>query len=136
MPVFNNAVIIGRWYVIPIGVDADGIFISEERTIKPFWEGEHSWNATYEALGSTLYCFGRGSDVFKREVNGPTTDDWIRCPSMNIPRGRPHKLVLGSKLYVLGTDFRSKAFYAEVFDPVTNKWLVLAEPPYKMARGL
>jgi hypothetical protein len=54
---------------------------------------------------------------------------------MNIPRGRPHKLVLGSKLYVLGTDFRSKAFYAEVFDPVTNKWLVLAEPPYKMARG-
>jgi hypothetical protein len=45
---------------------------------------------------------------------------------------QPHKLVLGSKLYVLGSDSLSLDFYAEVFD-LTNKWGVLPEPPYEMS---
>ena len=133
MPVFLKTETLGRWYVIPIGVDADGMFIGEERTIKPFWEGNHSFDFTFEALGSTIYCFGLDDSVFKLDAIGPMTDGWIHAPSMNAPRCEPHKLVLDSKLYVLGSYMPSLDFYAEVFDPVTNKWVVLPEPPYEMS---
>lgn len=131
MPIHHKVVLFGRWYVIPVGVDADGMFIGEERTIKPFWEGEHPWYSTFGALGSTIYRFGPDDDVFKLD---PMTDErWIRAPSMNTRRSLPHKLALGSKLYVLGSDPRSKGCYAEVFDPVTNKWVALPDPPYQMS---
>ncbi|KAE8098853.1 hypothetical protein FH972_016887 [Carpinus fangiana] len=133
MPVFHESVMTGRWYVIPIGVDAGGMFIREERTIKPFWEGHHTFDFSFAALGSTIYCFGPDDSVFKLDAIGPMTDGWIHAPSMNTRRNQPHKLVLGSKLYVLGSDRRDLDFYAEVFDPVINKWVVLPEPPYKMS---
>jgi hypothetical protein len=133
MPVFLGSVVLGRWYVIPIGVGADGMFIREERTIEPFWEGNHSWKSNFAALGSTIYGFGPDDSVFKLGAIGPMTDRWIRAPSMNAHRSEPHKLVLDSKLYVLGSDMPSRDFYAEVFDPVTNKWVVLPEPPYEMS---
>jgi hypothetical protein len=133
MPVFLKTETLGRWYVIPIGVDADGMFISEERTIDPFWEGKHSFDFTFAALGSTIYRLGLDDSVFKLDAIGRMTDGWIRAPSMNTHRIDPHKLVLDSKLYVLGSDMPSLDFYAEVFDHVTNKWVVLPEPPYEMS---
>jgi hypothetical protein len=133
MPVFHESVMTGRWYVIPIGVDADGMFIREERTIKPFWEGHHSFDFSFAALGSTIYCFGPDDSVFKLGAVGPMTDRWIRAPSMNTHRNQPHKWVLGSKLYLLGSDRRDLEMFAEVFDPVINKWVVLPEPPYEMS---
>jgi hypothetical protein len=133
MPIFYKTVMLGRWYVIPIGVDADGMFISEERTIKPFCEGNHSFDFTFAALGSTIYCFGPDDSVFKLGAVGPMTDRWIRAPSMNTHRNQPHKWVLGSKLYLLGSDRRDLEMFAEVFDPVINKWVVLPEPPYEMS---
>jgi hypothetical protein len=133
MPVFLKSGMLGRWYVIPIRVDADCKFIREERTIEPFWEGKHSWESTFAALGSTIYCLGPDDSVFKLGAIGPMTDGWIRAPSMNTHRSDPHKLVLGSKLYLLGSDRRDLEIYAEVFDPVINKWVVLPEPPYEMS---
>ena len=89
MPICKQGGMLARWYVFAIGVDAGDMVTIEERPIKPFLEEAGSQYSSFEALGSTLYRFGHGSDVFKREVNGPTADDWIRCPSMNIPRSRP-----------------------------------------------
>jgi hypothetical protein len=133
MPVFLNPGMLGRWYVIPIGVDADGMFIREERTIKPFWEGHHSINFSFEAIGSTIYCFGPDDSVFKLSAIGPMADGWVRAPSMSTKRNQPHKWVLGSKLYLLGSDRRDLDINAEVFDPVINKWVVLPDPPYEMS---
>jgi hypothetical protein len=133
MPVFLETGMLGRWYVIPIGVDADGMFIREERTIKPFWEGHHTLDFSFEAIGSTIFCFGPDDSVFKLSAIGPMADGWIRAPSMSTMRNQPHKWVLGSKLYVLGSDRQDLDIYAEVFDPVINKWVVLPEPPYEMS---
>jgi hypothetical protein len=133
MPVFLETGMLGRWYVIPIGVDADGMFIREERTIKPFWEGHHTLDFSFEAIGSTIFCFGPYDSVFKLGAIGPMADGWIRAPSMSTMRNQPHKWVLGSKLYVLGSDRLDLDIYAEVFDPVINKWVVLPEPPYEMS---
>jgi hypothetical protein len=76
MPVFLNPGMLGRWYVIPIGVDANGMFIREERTIKPFWEGHHSINFSFEAIGSTIYRFGPDDSVFKLECYR-AHDGWL-----------------------------------------------------------
>ncbi|KAJ4842499.1 hypothetical protein Tsubulata_027090 [Turnera subulata] len=68
---------------------------------------------------------------------GNYTRGWQRKPLMIVPRRRSQAIVLGGKLYVfggVGVD-DDDAPWAEVYDPISNTWEALPQPPEGFGYG-
>lgn len=129
-----------RFYTLKIHADAvDG----DEGSIFEVFKGcTPHHNSSFALLGSDLFCFGGRNfdynwsqpfvcDVYKVSVRD-STGCWIPVRSLISQRMFPHSSVLGGKLYVLGgcpTGVPDTARGGEVYDPMTDSWQALPEPP-------
>ncbi|KAJ4823030.1 hypothetical protein Tsubulata_012345 [Turnera subulata] len=60
-----------------------------------------------------------------------TAGGWVAKPPMLVPRCNPHTATVGGKLYVLGgaSDY-GRDPWGEVYDPESNTWEALPDPPF------
>ncbi|XP_059649005.1 F-box/kelch-repeat protein At4g19330-like [Cornus florida] len=94
------------------------------------------------ALGTRIYLIGgrtgQGrkasihSDVFYFDVVHPE-QGWKEGPSMIMARFKPSAVVLDSKIYVFGGVESTGMLYAEVLNPVSDKWEPLPQPTFLLS---